>query len=176
MVRFGVRWGTFPVIGVLVLLAPVVLGCSDGNPSLAVPTTTAAPTTTTLPTPEVELAGTTQVPRAVLDQEEVDVAGMGVGFRITYESESIFGEPIDVTGMIIAPDLSATGPRPVLSVAHGTVGLADECAPSKQQIPSSLIGLIEPFINAGWGVVASDYEGLGSPGLHQYIVGESEAR
>jgi len=112
----------------------------------------------------------------VLVQEEVDVGEVGVGFRVTYESESILGEPIEVTGLIVAPDLSTNEPRPVLSVAHGTVGLADECAPSKQQIPSSLIGLIEPFINAGWVVVASDYEGLGSPGLHQYIVGESEAR
>ncbi|MEE2769362.1 MAG: alpha/beta fold hydrolase [Actinomycetota bacterium] len=164
--------------------ALLVLGCSGADPepfaapttTTAAPTTTTAAPTTTLPILELDSAKETRVLRAVLDQEDLDVGGMGIGFRITYESESIFGEPIEVTGLVVAPDLSATEPRPVLSVAHGTVGLADQCAPSKQQIPSSLLGMIEPFINAGWVVVASDYEGLGSPGLHQYIVGESEAR
>jgi pimeloyl-ACP methyl ester carboxylesterase len=33
-----------------------------------------------------------------------------------------------------------------------------------------------PFLERGWVVVASDYEGMGGPGIHPYVVGESEAR
>jgi pimeloyl-ACP methyl ester carboxylesterase len=113
--------------------------------------------------------------RSLIEIEEIDVGNIGVGFRIIYESESILGKPIEVSGLVVAPDLTAQEPRPVLSIAHGTVGLADECAPSRQE-PLTNLELIRPFIEAGWVVVASDLEGLGSDGIHHYIVGESEAR
>ena len=113
--------------------------------------------------------------RSLIEIENIDVGEMGVGFRILYESESISGEPIEVSGLVVAPDLNGEEPRPVLSIAHGTVGLADQCAPSRQE-PLPNLSLIRPFIEAGWVVVASDFEGLGSDGIHHYIVGESEAR
>ena len=113
--------------------------------------------------------------RSLIQMEEIDIGELGVGFRVIYESESILGEPIEVSGLILAPDLNSEESRPVLSVAHGTVGLADQCAPSRQE-PVANLELIRPFIEAGWVVVASDFEGLGSDGIHHYIVGESEAR
>ena len=113
--------------------------------------------------------------RSLIEIENIDVGEMGIGFRILYESESISGEPIEVSGLVVAPDLNGEEPRPVLSIAHGTVGLADQCAPSRQE-PLPNLSLIRPFIEAGWVVVASDFEGLGSDGIHHYIVGESEAR
>ena len=132
---------------------------------------------------DVELRGFNDPPtkqsetpiRSVIQMEEIDVGELGVGFRIIYESKSIFGEPIEVSGLVLAPDLNSEESRPVLSVAHGTVGLADPCAPSRQE-PVANLELIKPFIEAGWVVVASDLEGLGSDGIHHYIVGESEAR
>ena len=133
--------------------------------------------------PDVELQGFNQPPtkvpetpiRSLIQMEEIDIGEIGVGFRVIYESESILGEPIEVSGLVIAPDLNAKESRPVLSIAHGTVGLADQCAPSRQE-PLPNLSLIQPFIEAGWVVVASDFEGLGSDGIHHYIVGESEAR
>jgi pimeloyl-ACP methyl ester carboxylesterase len=132
---------------------------------------------------DVELRGFNQPPtkvpetpiRSLIQMEEVDIGEIGVGFRVIYESESILGEPIEVSGLVMAPDLNAKESRPVLSIAHGTVGLADQCAPSRQE-PLANLSLIQPFIEAGWVVVASDFEGLGSDGIHHYIVGESEAR
>ena len=132
---------------------------------------------------DVELRGFNDPPtkqsetpiRSLIQMEEIDVGELGVGFRIIYESKSIFGEPIEVSGLVLAPDLNSEESRPVLSVAHGTVGLADQCAPSRQE-PVANLELIKPFIEAGWVVVASDFEGLGSDGIHHYIVGESEAR
>jgi len=125
------------------------------------------------PTEETKVSETSI--RSLIEIEDIDVGEMGVGFRILYESESILGEPIEVSGLVVAPDLNSEEPRPVLSIAHGTVGLADQCAPSRQE-PLPNLSLIRPFIEAGWVVVASDFEGLGSDGIHHYIVGESEAR
>ena len=120
--------------------------------------------------------GSLDVPtRSLIEIENIDVGEMGVGFRVIYESESILGEPIEVSGLVVAPDLNGEESRPVLSIAHGTVGLADQCAPSRQE-PVPNLELIRPFVEAGWVIVASDFEGLGSDGIHHYIVGESEAR
>ena len=132
---------------------------------------------------DVELRGFNKPPtkvsetpiRSLIQMEEIDIGEMGVGFRVIYESESILGEPIEVSGLVLAPDLNAKKSRPVLSVTNGTPGLADQCAPSRQE-PLPNLSLIKPFIEAGWVVVASDFEGLGTDGIHHYIVGESEAR
>jgi pimeloyl-ACP methyl ester carboxylesterase len=113
---------------------------------------------------------------AILSSEPVDIGELGVAWRITYRSRSISGEPIEVTGVIAAPAGEATAPRPVLSVAHGTTGMADQCAPSlgfpDNFINSGLAGILE----RGWVVTATDYEGMGGSGIHPYVVGESEAR
>jgi pimeloyl-ACP methyl ester carboxylesterase len=106
----------------------------------------------------------------------VDIGSLGVAWRVTYSSVSITGEPIEVTGVIAAPDTDATTPRPVLSIAHGTTGLADQCAPSASFPDVFTLAALTPFLERGWVVTATDYEGLGGPGLHAYIVGESEAR
>ena len=97
-------------------------------------------------------------------------------YRLVYASRSVSGAPIAVTGFAYVP--SGPAPKdgwPVLSYAHGTVGLADRCAPSlKPGTAEQFIGL--SFIGLGMAVVATDYEGLGTPGRHPYIVGESEGR
>ncbi len=63
----------------------------------------------------------------------------------------------------------------MLTIAHGTTGIADECAPSKE--PSGSEGaLAGTATSQGWIVTTSDYEGLGTPGRHPYLVGESEGR
>jgi CubicO group peptidase (beta-lactamase class C family)/pimeloyl-ACP methyl ester carboxylesterase len=116
---------------------------------------------------------------AILSSEPVDLGGwshLGEAWRVVYRSQAVNGSPIEVTGVIIAPPGNADGPRPVLSITHGTTGLADECAPSLDFPDDYVLTFITPFLEKGWVVVATDYEGLGGPGLHPYIVGESEAR
>lgn len=97
-------------------------------------------------------------------------------YRVVYASRSISGAPIAVTGFAYVPSGPAPkGGWPVLSYAHGTVGLADRCAPSRKPgTAEQFIGL--SFVGLGMAVVATDYEGLGTPGRHPYIVGESEGR
>ena len=81
-----------------------------------------------------------------------------------------------MSGLLVVPDgdVPAEG-RPVLSWAHGTTGIADECAPSKAPGEQD-IALVAPFLERDMVFAATDYEGLGTPGRHPYIVGESEAR
>jgi pimeloyl-ACP methyl ester carboxylesterase len=107
--------------------------------------------------------------------DDLDVGG-ATAWRVMYLSESLEGEPIAVTGMALVPagEPPADG-RPVLTIAHGTTGIADECAPSKDPTRTEL-ALMGPFLDAGYLVVLSDYEGLGTPGRHPYLVGESEGR
>ncbi len=118
-------------------------------------------------------------PGAILSSEPVELGGwahLGEAWRVVYRSQAVNGTPIEVTGTIIAPSGPADDPRPVLSITHGTTGVADQCAPSLDFPNDWVLGSITPFLDRGWVVVATDYEGLGGPGLHPYIVGESEAR
>jgi len=103
-----------------------------------------------------------------------DVAG--TVWRVLYHSESLAGEDIAVSGLVVVPEgpAPASG-RDILSWAHGTTGIADECAPSKDPDAAGL-ALAAPFLERGMVVAATDYEGLGTPGRHPYIAGESEAR
>ena len=92
--------------------------------------------------------------------------------------------------MVIAPAGKAPrGGRVVVSWAHGNAGLADLCAPSKQPDIASgaasasgpagygaVMPMVQALLDAGYVVAASDYEGLGTPGLHPFLVGESEGR
>lgn len=102
--------------------------------------------------------------------ESVD-AGLGVStYKILYRSESVAGDAIAVSGVVAVPKGATT----VLTWAHGTTGIADICAPSKD--PAGAVGFLSPFVAKGWVVAATDYEGLGTPGRHPYISGPSEGR
>ncbi|MCB9373657.1 MAG: alpha/beta hydrolase [Microthrixaceae bacterium] len=93
-------------------------------------------------------------------------------WRILYASEGSDGERIAVSGMVVAPDLipPARG-FPVVAWAHPTAGTADQCAPSKEG-PGTIIGA-RLLVQDGFLVAATDYEGLGTPGVHPYLDGVS---
>lgn len=108
-------------------------------------------------------------------QEVPGVAVDGTVLRVLYHSESLQGEDIAVSGVIAIPSGAVPdGGRPVLSWAHGTTGIADQCAPSKDA--GGAVGLAGPFLERGMVFAATDFEGLGTPGRHPYVVGESEGR
>jgi len=116
-------------------------------------------------------------PGEVLAVQELDPGDLPASrlLRVLYRSESIAGEPIAVSGVIAVPEGDAPdGGRPILSWAHGTTGLADVCAPSLDA--ADAVALLVPFLEQGMVVAATDYEGLGTPGLHPYVAGESEGR
>ena len=96
------------------------------------------------------------------------------GFKILYHSRSVADADIAVSGVVFVPK-SATSNAPILSYAHGTTGLGDQCAPSKNGATEARI-LAAGALSRGFVVVATDYEGLGTPGVHTYLVGLSEGR
>jgi len=53
--------------------------------------------------------------------------------------------------------------------------VADECAPSKKAVGVE-ISAVASAVADGWLVALTDYEGLGTPGRHPYLVGVSEGR
>lgn len=98
--------------------------------------------------------------------------------RILYRSTDEHGEPIAVTGTVLTPTVPWTGPgaRPIISYAAGTQGLGDQCAPSKALAAG---GEYEgPFLSGlrsrGYAVVVTDYDGLGTPGVHTYVNRKAE--
>ena len=115
-------------------------------------------------------------PGQLIKSENVDAPGLnGSMSRVMYLSTNINGEAIAVTGLILIPTGTApSGGWPIITWAHGTTGIADACAPSLK--PAEFVTVANGLLDAGYLVVATDYEGLGTPGRHPYIVGESEAR
>lgn len=101
---------------------------------------------------------------------------------VLYVAQGLDGKPVPVSGSVAVPKGRAPkGGWPVVTWAHGSVGLADQCAPTR--VPRStdtyttdLRSQFSALLRAGYAVVATDYEGLGTPGLHPYLVGSSEGR
>jgi len=102
-----------------------------------------------------------------------------LAWRVLYVSTAVDGTPIAVSGMVAAPAGPAPeGGRDVVSWAHGLTGLEDRCAPSRgfRFFGHDFYELAPEIVAAGYVGVATDYEGLGTPGVHPYLVGPSEGR
>lgn len=98
----------------------------------------------------------------------------GTMWRIMYTSEDVDGNPIAVTGVAGVPHLDPpAGGRGVVTLAHGTTGIADECAPS-QATGRRTVAPMPVYLNGNRLTVESDYEGMGTSGRHPFLVGESE--
>jgi pimeloyl-ACP methyl ester carboxylesterase len=90
--------------------------------------------------------------------------------RILYHSLDAEGRDVATSGVVLIPAGTApAGGWPVIAWAHGTSGVGRQCAPSlMKDVYYGELGLAE-MLRAGFAVVATDYHGLGSPGLHQYV-------
>jgi pimeloyl-ACP methyl ester carboxylesterase len=103
---------------------------------------------------------------------------------VLYRSTARNGKPVAVSGTVSLPKGKAPkGGWPVITWAHGTTGIADQCAPSRDTAsnPDHLLNAyvypqLDAFLKAGYAVVRTDYEGLGTPGVHPYLNGRSEGR
>jgi len=100
----------------------------------------------------------------------------GVGLRILYRTQRADGSMTFSSGLVFIPDNDAAGtPRPVVAWAHGTVGMGDQCAPSRTPDPVADIPWVTAMMARGWVVTATDYAGLGTAGTTGYLVGDDEA-
>ncbi len=208
------RSPTSRLLAVLVMLL-LVAGCSGGSGSgsprsASAPTATANASTgrdaTAAPNTAQEFHGAPadfyappkpmpKVAHGTLlryERTKLKVSG-GTAWKVLYASISLTGRPIAVSGIVLV--LTGTAPKggwKLVSVAHGTVGIADDCAPSRADLPTTAgqqvpwpVSLARSdyqrfaeagYLKAGYVMAVTDYEGLGTPGVHPYLVGQSEGR
>lgn len=96
---------------------------------------------------------------------------------MTYNMTNVQGKTATATAMVLFP--KAIQPKDGYRVVvweHGTVGVGDGCAPSKNAINPRFKILAETLLAAGYVIIAPDYEGLGTPGVHPYLNLSSEAK
>jgi hypothetical protein len=98
-----------------------------------------------------------------------------VGGCIMYLSSGLDGEPVAVTGVVVAPAEPSETPRPAIGFAQGTVGVLPACGTSHLANPIQFIPGVELLVQQGYVVAATDYPGRGTPGFHPYLVGTVEA-
>jgi hypothetical protein len=85
-------------------------------------------------------------------------------WRILYHSRSHTGKDIAVSGLALVPATAApAGKRPVYAWAHGSVGQPDRCAPSRD-LRDNLPPYGGQLVARSVALVATDYQGLGTPG------------
>jgi pimeloyl-ACP methyl ester carboxylesterase len=108
----------------------------------------------------------------------------GTSYRVLYSSRWPDGTDRETSGVITVPKGRAPkGGFPVISWAHGTTGIADACAPSRFVTQPPASDYVKHFrtqtsgwVKRGYAVAQTDYQGLGTPGLHPYLIGVSEGR
>ncbi len=107
----------------------------------------------------------------------VSLPAAGRAERILYSSTywRDAGRATTVSGIVFFPKgRPPRGGWPVIAWAHGTTGIADVCAPSFLPRSPRDAAFFTHWLEAGYAIVATDYEGLGSPGVHPYLNYRSE--
>jgi len=103
---------------------------------------------------------------------------------VLYTSTSPTGRNVAVSGSVSIPKGKAPkGGWPLITYGHGTTGIADKCAPSRNTKSGPAVGYINytddeqnAWLEAGYAVARSDYQGLGTPGVHPFLVGQASGR
>jgi pimeloyl-ACP methyl ester carboxylesterase len=121
-------------------------------------------------------------PGHILRSEPLDpsygLAAAGQQFRILYTSTDGVGgsAPVAVSGAYFVPrGTPPAGGWPLVAWAHGTTGIADTCAPSWNVRSKRDAAYLNTWLGQGYAIVATDYQGLGTPGPHPYLAARPEA-
>ncbi len=130
----------------------------------------------------------------IIKQEKVNTSIKGAqAWRIAYISSDLAERKTIATALVAAPiGVKPSDGRPIMAWAHGTTGTAQNCGPSQILNPAVplneyfLVGgnswtdyglpSVEEFIQEGYVVIATDYQGLGSGGVHQYGVAGTQSK
>ncbi|MDG4533772.1 prolyl oligopeptidase family serine peptidase [Streptomyces sp. AV19] len=167
-----------------VLLLAATQGCADDAPATGAgggggggnpPAVETSGATYRIPRPLAPApAGT---PIAATDRGPDATFGRARRWTVLHHSADAHGADIAVSATLLVPDgPPPEGGRPVVAWAHGTTGVADACAPSHAANLGDAVYVqeIRAFLRAGYAVAATDYPGLGTPGMHTYLVGADE--
>ena len=112
------------------------------------------------------------------------VAGAAKALFVRYTTLNVQGLPALASGLVLIPEVQfhASGHWPLVVYGHMTTGVADACAPTHGIAGSSELRrmqqgdeLAHQLLSRGVIVARPDYEGLGEPGPHPYLRGDSLA-
>lgn len=103
---------------------------------------------------------------------------------LTYRMRSVRGTVVRATGLMLLPRTPPPpGGWPFVVYNHVTTGAADSCAPSRVRPGSEAHELMTRgdeiatrLLDAGVAVLRPDFEGIGTPGPHPYLIGSSLAQ
>jgi len=103
---------------------------------------------------------------------------------VLYRSLDPAGGIVPVSGTISIPRGAVPpGGWPIITWTHGTTGLGPQCAPSldtaggpEHAYIADIRALLDGFVQAGYAVVATDYQGLGVAGFHPFMLGGPTGR
>lgn len=172
----------------MAVAAPLLAACSPSSGDKDKNATATADTTPKPMIPEPPKGA----PGSLLSQEAIDTGITGArAWKVRYISRDVNNVAQEASGLVIAPGGKGEN-RPIFTWCHGTTGLGDAACPSAQPDPArELITYFQPdatqqidygvpglrgFIDDDWVVCATDYQGLGTPGMHQYTVNITNAR
>ncbi len=97
--------------------------------------------------------------------------------RILYFTERR-GEPVANSGIVYIPSERIGDPTPAVVLGHGSVGLGDDCAPSKEHpdgFEADWKSLAYLYAGARFLSIMPDFPGLGTAGAHPWLYAEDEA-
>lgn len=125
-------------------------------------------------------AGAGEPPSAgsLISQDQIIGAPAGSSaWRIRYRSIAENGINVEVSGAVFIPDGEAPKEgRDIVAWAHGTVGISESCQPSSNPKLFENIPDLKVMLENGYIITATDFQGLGTPGPHPYLVGVSSGR
>jgi acetyl esterase/lipase len=122
-----------------------------------------------------EIAG--PVGSLIRKESRVGAAAGATAYKVLYRSTKPDGTPIAVSGIVIVPaGKPPAGGWPIVAWAHPTTGVVSHCAPSLALFVFQQMAGSRRLLENGYAIAATDYPGLGTPGPHPYLVGDSEAR
>lgn len=175
-------------------LSLVLAACSTAPSQSSQPSASASPSASELPSPASTVAAglpiradpglyfpTAEVtalakPGQLIQYQEIKALAGSRAWLVVYGSTGLDGKPVAVSGIVMAPEVApADGGYPVVAWAHWTTGVADICAPSRAGV-NDIPPDVNRLVQQGYVVTATDYEGLGTSGVHPYLVGISEGR
>ncbi|MGD0881996.1 MAG: alpha/beta fold hydrolase [Acidimicrobiales bacterium] len=177
-------------VALALALALTVMSCLGGTLSTPATAATPAPTASAVGGGDASVTGALAsfyrppdplpyAPAGSIIRAQRIPAGTGLpsgtrAYRVLYHSTSGSGGDLAESGIAVVPGgTPPPGGFPIVSWAHGTTGVASGCAPSLEG--TATLPDLAALIGHRDIVVATDYRGLGAPGLHPYLVGNSEA-